>query len=235
MSESPSLNEIAKFKRIVLERDNYTCQCCGVGLPKGSIFNSSELQVHHLNSQENYPEQRIDPKNGITLCINCHSDFHVWAEHIDYVTKEYFWEWLDLTYDRRTYWYLRIKLREKHRHTCQCCKGTWSQNKKLRIYHLTEWQYVNDSADYRIKWWDRHKAYHNSLVFCTVCDNDFPNWYVSYPPTPVELSKFLDSGQPSRKTTRVLIKILITLATIAGSGFFLMYVKYGANFLKYLF
>lgn len=233
MSE-PSINELNRFKRIVLERDEYTCQCCGVGLPQGSLLDSSELQVHHINSQENFPEQRTNPNNGITLCINCHSDFHVWAEHIDYVTEKYFWEWIDLTEDRTSYWHLRVKLRDKEHHVCECCKGTWSQNKKLRIYHLTKWDWKDDSSAYKMRWWDRQKAYRNSLVLCTVCDNDFPNWYQTFPPTPAELSAFLDSGQPERKTKRFIIKLLITLGTLAGSGLFLLYVKYGENFLKYL-
>lgn len=52
----------------VKQRDNYTCQICG---NKGG-----KLNAHHLNGWGSFPEQRIDLDNGVTLCTDCHKEFH---------------------------------------------------------------------------------------------------------------------------------------------------------------
>ena len=56
------------FVRETLKRDNYTCQYCG--------HYSTNLIVHHLNGYDNFKDQRVDIKNGITLCKKCHKEFH---------------------------------------------------------------------------------------------------------------------------------------------------------------
>jgi hypothetical protein len=56
------------FIRNVLDRDNYTCQCCEV--------HSHDLEVHHLDGYDWCISGRIDVKNGIALCDKCHSNFH---------------------------------------------------------------------------------------------------------------------------------------------------------------
>jgi hypothetical protein len=48
----------------VFERDDYTCQECGV---KGI-----ELQAHHIKSYTHHKELRYDISNGRTLCVECH-------------------------------------------------------------------------------------------------------------------------------------------------------------------
>lgn len=55
-------------KAMVLNRDNYTCQCC-----KGK-HKDSKLEVHHIifRSQGGSDE----PENLITLCHACHYDLH---------------------------------------------------------------------------------------------------------------------------------------------------------------
>lgn len=55
-------------KAMVLNRDNYTCQCC-----KGK-HKDSKLEVHHIifRSQGGSDE----PENLITLCHTCHYDLH---------------------------------------------------------------------------------------------------------------------------------------------------------------
>ena len=53
----------------VMERDNYTCQICGDS-PSG------KLNAHHLNGWNAFPEQRFDLDNGVTLCTDCHKEFH---------------------------------------------------------------------------------------------------------------------------------------------------------------
>ena len=60
--------ETKYWKKQIYKRDNHTCQHCG---QKGY-----KLNVHHVNSYSEYPEQRLDINNGITLCLDCHTKFH---------------------------------------------------------------------------------------------------------------------------------------------------------------
>ena len=79
--------EHINWRKEVFKRDDYTCQCCGS--TKGGILNA-----HHLDSYSSHKEKRLDIDNGITLCENCHKDFHKkygYGEN----TKEQFEEWLD--------------------------------------------------------------------------------------------------------------------------------------------
>ena len=77
--------EYSIFVKKVLARDNYTCQCCG----KTHIY----LEVHHLDGYDWCFEKRIDDTNGITLCQNCHANFHyIYGRGGN--TKEQFEEWI---------------------------------------------------------------------------------------------------------------------------------------------
>lgn len=69
----------------VLKRDNYTCQCCG--------NNSHNLEVHHLDGYDWCVEKRTDDTNGITLCTNCHKNFHGKYGRGNN-TKEQFEDWI---------------------------------------------------------------------------------------------------------------------------------------------
>lgn len=57
-----------QWRDSVYERDSYTCQCCS---EKGG-----RLCAHHKNNYASFPEQRLDKANGITLCEECHVEFH---------------------------------------------------------------------------------------------------------------------------------------------------------------
>ena len=61
--------EFRVWSKLVKERDNYTCQTCGDN--KGG-----NLNAHHLNGWNAFPEQRFDLDNGVTLCTDCHKEFH---------------------------------------------------------------------------------------------------------------------------------------------------------------
>ena len=63
--------EYTQFIKSVLARDNYTCQCCG----KKS---ESDMEVHHLYGYAGFPEHRINQKQALSLCKNCHQSFHSW-------------------------------------------------------------------------------------------------------------------------------------------------------------
>ena len=52
------------IKNKVFERDNYTCQMCGI---RGVV-----LQVDHIQPWAEYIEGRFDMDNCRTLCIKCH-------------------------------------------------------------------------------------------------------------------------------------------------------------------
>lgn len=77
--------EYKDFVKRVLARDHYTCKCCG--------HSSTNLEVHHLNGYNWFPEGRTDETNAITLCENCHSSFHsIYGQGNN--TKEQFEEWI---------------------------------------------------------------------------------------------------------------------------------------------
>jgi hypothetical protein len=52
------------IQKMVFERDNYTCQLCGVS--------GTYIQVDHIQSWKDYVEGRFDINNCRTLCQKCH-------------------------------------------------------------------------------------------------------------------------------------------------------------------
>lgn len=61
--------EYREWRKLVYERDNYTCQRCGDD--KGG-----NLVAHHIESYNSNKELRTVLLNGVTLCKDCHKDFH---------------------------------------------------------------------------------------------------------------------------------------------------------------
>lgn len=61
--------EYINWRRDILARDNYTCQLCQKRTKKGERIT---LQVDHIKSFLLYPELRLEPSNGRTLCKPCH-------------------------------------------------------------------------------------------------------------------------------------------------------------------
>lgn len=57
----------SKFRKKVLNRDNYTCQLCG---------SKNDLEVHHIKPYAKYPCLRVSVNNGITYCKQCHKAIH---------------------------------------------------------------------------------------------------------------------------------------------------------------
>lgn len=60
--------EYQEWRRGVFQRDEYTCQKCGqIG---------GNLNAHHIKKFKDFPKQRYDIDNGLTLCIDCHKEEH---------------------------------------------------------------------------------------------------------------------------------------------------------------
>lgn len=82
-----SYPKYVNFIKNVLIRDNYTCKCCGDKNTK------HDIEVHHLDGYNWCIEKRTDETNGITLCKNCHKNFHLKYGNGNN-TKEQFEEWI---------------------------------------------------------------------------------------------------------------------------------------------
>lgn len=68
--------EYVNWKKYILKRDNYTCQCCN---KKGGSLN-----VHHIFNYADNPDKRIDVDNGICLCEECHLNSYPNSFHKKY-------------------------------------------------------------------------------------------------------------------------------------------------------
>jgi len=60
--------EYKDWRKLVYERDDYTCQDCGQ--------RGGELHAHHIKPFAEYPKLRYVVNNGLTLCQPCHSKHH---------------------------------------------------------------------------------------------------------------------------------------------------------------
>ena len=58
--------EYYEWRKEVYKRDNYICQICG----------GTNLNAHHIESYSDNKDLRTILNNGITLCEDCHNDFH---------------------------------------------------------------------------------------------------------------------------------------------------------------
>lgn len=76
-------NEISKRIRTkVFIRDNRTCDCCG-------SYNDN-INAHHLYSRNTHKDLIYDLDNIITLCYNCHTDFHKKYGYGDNTKEQYY-------------------------------------------------------------------------------------------------------------------------------------------------
>jgi len=75
---------LERWAHAVKARDAWTCQKCG---------NQRELCSHHILTWRCDTENRLNINNGITLCANCHIDYH--SKHKQTETLDNFIDWLD--------------------------------------------------------------------------------------------------------------------------------------------
>ena len=61
--------EYKEWRKVIFRRDNYTCKVCGK--------NGVRLAAHHIVPYAINKKLRFDVDNGITLCNECHKEFHV--------------------------------------------------------------------------------------------------------------------------------------------------------------
>lgn len=74
-----TLRKSTKFKewrKKIFDRDNYSCQICHDRGKKGHWI---EIHSHHIKSFADFPKDRFNIDNGITLCKSC----HVWVHHLN--------------------------------------------------------------------------------------------------------------------------------------------------------
>lgn len=57
-----------RWVKDIFKRDKYSCQIC--------FEKSHNIHAHHLDGYHWAKDKRLDLKNGITLCVNCHNRFH---------------------------------------------------------------------------------------------------------------------------------------------------------------
>ena len=62
-----------ELRKLVLERDNWTCQKCGRS--KDEDINLI-LHCHHIDPVKNNPIESADMDNCVTLCKECHKEAH---------------------------------------------------------------------------------------------------------------------------------------------------------------
>ncbi|MEB3247905.1 MAG: hypothetical protein VKK07_01015, partial [Merismopediaceae bacterium] len=70
----PSDTEIERAKKEALKQQGYKCQVTG------KTKSEASLEVHHLYSQNTYPELASDQDNLFVIANEVHRDFHTWHE-----------------------------------------------------------------------------------------------------------------------------------------------------------
>lgn len=74
-----------KWRKAIFERDNYTCQSC---LKTSSELTRGKLCAHHIVKFSDDPKLALKVSNGITLCWQCHRDFHKFVRNGILAKKE---------------------------------------------------------------------------------------------------------------------------------------------------
>lgn len=86
--------EYLLWRQEVLKRDVSSCKCCGE--------ENTQMNVHHIESFSRRPNIALEIDNGVTLCNECHKEYHSNFFHAD-ATAESFHEFMFGEY--RDPWY----------------------------------------------------------------------------------------------------------------------------------
>lgn len=74
-------SEYKQWRRLVFERDNYTCQFCRkIG---------GKLNADHIKPFCAFEDLRLDLNNGRTLCVECHRKTDTWGERAKKYKTDY--------------------------------------------------------------------------------------------------------------------------------------------------
>ena len=84
--EKRSFQKYYEWRDNVFARDSFTCQKCGDNI-------GGNLNAHHIESYADNPSLRIELSNGVTLCEDCHKDFH--HNYGNHSTRAKFNEWME--------------------------------------------------------------------------------------------------------------------------------------------
>lgn len=72
------------LRKLIIQRDHGICQRC---LALKGIFNSKELQVHHIKPRINYPDLIYEESNLITICKTCNLELGT-SEKLDFKQQQ---------------------------------------------------------------------------------------------------------------------------------------------------
>lgn len=167
------------FIRKVMKRDNYLCKCCG---KRGEI-------VHHLYSYSDYVNLRFDTENGITLCENCHKNFHSMYGY-KHNTRDQFESWIKISLD-----FLKIheELIPNKQIICIETKDIYDAKQFGKKYNLNDYTKLYDICNH--KWISCNKLHfmyldeYNSLPF----KDDYKNT-ISY----ILLSHYVETNRTDK-------------------------------------
>jgi hypothetical protein len=175
------------FVRKVKARDKETCYCCGK--------KDCNTEIHHLNGYNWYIEGRVDELNAVTLCPNCHKNFHLLYGKGNN-TKEQFEEWIghavnnlekydkELPTARKIYCIEQNKvyhsavqiekiLNIKKTNIYSICnqKGSNKSAKGLHFLWLDEYEKMNKNDI--LNYLERCDSEHNRKIICTTTNKIF--------------------------------------------------------------
>ncbi len=77
--------EAKEWRKQVFERDNYTCQKCGLRSGNGKKV---VLNADHIKPFAYFPELRYELSNGRTLCVECHNKTKISAKEMKKLYKD---------------------------------------------------------------------------------------------------------------------------------------------------
>lgn len=121
-----------ELKAETMMRDEYTCQCCGLGKEMSMFYRMAVLQSHHIVSVANSGPDEKD--NIITLCMTCHTLVHLTVK-----------SGLKLGISKEEFEEMSEESQETHKKIRQLAKRDWMAAKKLG---KTPQQIKADNKDY---------------------------------------------------------------------------------------